>query len=110
MLYKTIKREMDSQMGIISQVLITGKASGMGRAGAHTNDNFVQQYAANVALKVRSSSHLSLVGCFWVGAPPKNKRSNNLMGICLPEALSVLLRCPYEFFTWVDYNNSSYCR
>lgn len=60
-LYKVIKREMDSNQGIISQVLVAGKASGLGRAGVNTSPNAIQQYATNVGLKV---SFCSDAGCF----------------------------------------------
>jgi hypothetical protein len=52
-LYKVIKREMDSQRGVVSQVIIAGKASGLGRQGENTSPNALNQYTVNVGLKVR---------------------------------------------------------
>ena len=51
-IYKVIKREMDSAKGVISQVIVAGKASGLGRAGEQTPHNSQLQYVANVGLKV----------------------------------------------------------
>lgn len=51
-IYKVIKREMDSAMGVISQVIVAGKASGLGRAGEQTPASSQLQYVANVGLKV----------------------------------------------------------
>lgn len=52
MLYKLIKREMDCGHGIVSQVLIVGKASGLGQQGSRIGRNQLQQYIMNVSLKV----------------------------------------------------------
>jgi hypothetical protein len=52
MLYKLIKREMDCGHGIVSQVLIAGKASGLGHQGRGIGRNQLQQYIMNVSLKV----------------------------------------------------------
>lgn len=65
MLYKVIKREMDSQTGIISQVIIASKASGLGRQGENTSPNSMQQYAVNVGLKVRQHSTPCRSCCFF---------------------------------------------
>lgn len=43
---------MDSAKGVISQVIVAGKASGLGRAGEQTSPNNQLQYVANVGLKV----------------------------------------------------------
>jgi hypothetical protein len=43
---------MDSAMGIISQVIVAGKASGLGRQGEQTSFTSQLQYVANVGLKV----------------------------------------------------------
>jgi eukaryotic translation initiation factor 2C len=51
-LYKLIKREMDCNRGILSQVMIMGKASGLGPQGSNIPVNRLQQYVLNVALKV----------------------------------------------------------
>lgn len=51
-IYKVIKREMDSAKGVISQVIVAGKASGIGRAGEQTSASSQLQYVANVGLKV----------------------------------------------------------
>ena len=51
-IYKVIKREMDSTMGIVSQVIVAGKASGLGRSGEQTSHSNMLQYVANVGLKV----------------------------------------------------------
>lgn len=52
MLYKLIKREMDCGHGIVSQVLIAGKASSLGHQGRQTGRNQLQQYIMNVSLKI----------------------------------------------------------
>jgi hypothetical protein len=56
--YKVVKRELDSQRGIISQVIVASKASGLGPQafgggrGPGTSPTSQLQYVANVGLKV----------------------------------------------------------
>lgn len=59
-MYKVVKRELDSGRGIISQVIVASKASGLGSAAfqrqgdprSGTSPTSQLQYVANVGLKV----------------------------------------------------------
>jgi hypothetical protein len=56
--YKVVKRELDSQRGLVSQVIVASKASGLGPQafgggrGPGTSPTSQLQYVANVGLKV----------------------------------------------------------
>lgn len=51
-IYRHVKGAMDSLYGVVSQCIVSSKASGLGRAGDATSERNILQYQANVGLKV----------------------------------------------------------